>query len=132
MRTAVYARVSTDKQAEKFGIPSQLEASREKCADNGWTPVFGGEENAYIDDGYSGSDLDRPALNRLRQDVREGKVDIVLAYDPDRLSRKLFHLMILAEEFEKHGVKLEFVTQEMGSSPEDKMFFNMRGVFAEY
>jgi site-specific DNA recombinase len=59
-------------------------------------------------------------------------VDIVLTYDPDRLSRKLYHQMILAEEFEKQGIKLEFITQDMGTSPEDRMFFNMRGLVAEY
>jgi len=68
----------------------------------------------------------------LRQAVREGRVDVVLAYDPDRLSRKLYHQMILAEEFEKQGIKLEFITQDMGDSPEDRMFFNMRGLVAEY
>jgi len=68
----------------------------------------------------------------LRQAAREGRVDAVLAYDPDRLSRKLYHQMILAEEFEKQGIKLEFITQDMGTSPEDRMFFNMRGLVSEY
>jgi site-specific DNA recombinase len=71
-------------------------------------------------------------LNRLRQAAKEGRVDVVLSYDPDRLSRKLYHQMILAEQFEKQGIKLEFVTQDMGDSPEDRMFFNMRGLVAEY
>jgi site-specific DNA recombinase len=88
------------------------------------------DKDAFGDDGYSGAELDRPALNRLRQAAREGRVDVVLAYDPDRLSRKLYHQMILAEEFEKQGIKLEFITQGMGTSPEDRMFFNMRGLVA--
>jgi site-specific DNA recombinase len=132
MRAALYARVSTDKQVEKYGIPSQIEALKKRCLERGWSIVLDGIEDAFIDDGYSGADLDRPALNRLRQALREGRVDVVLVYDPDRLSRKLFHQMILAEEFEKQGVKLEFITQEMGTSPEDRMFFNMRGLVAEY
>jgi len=132
MRVALYARVSTDKQAEKYGIPSQIEALRKRCLERGWTLVIDGDKDAFIDDGYSGSELDRPALNRLRQAVREGRVDMILVYDPDRLSRKLYHQMILAEEFEKQGIKLEFITQEMGTSAEDKMFFNMRGLVAEY
>lgn len=57
-------------------------------------------------------------------------MDIVIAHDPGRLSRKLFHQMILAEEFEKQGVKLGFVTQEVGTSPEDRMFFNIRGAYS--
>ncbi len=132
MRVARYARVSTDKQAEKYGIPSQFEALKKRYLEKGWTPVLDGDKDAFIDDGYSGAELDRPALNRLRQAVREGRVDVVLSYDPDRLSRKLYHQMILAEEFEKQGIKLEFVTQDMGNSPEDRMFFNMRGLVAEY
>jgi site-specific DNA recombinase len=132
MKTALYARVSTDKQVEKYGIPSQIEALKKRCLEKDWTNVMDGGEDAFIDDGYSGAELDRPALNRLRQAAGEGRVDVVLAYDPDRLSRKLYHQMILAEEFEKQGIKLEFITQDMGDSPEDRMFFNMRGLVAEY
>jgi len=132
MKAAVYARVSTDKQAEKYGISSQIEALRKRILERDGTPVLDGDRDAFVDDGYSGAELDRPALNRLRQAVREGRVDVVLAYDPDRLSRKLYHQMILAEEFEKQGIKLEFITQDMGTSPEDKMFFNMRGLVSEY
>ena len=124
--------MSTDKQAEKYGISSQFEALKKRCLEKGWTPVLDGDEDAFIDDGYSGAELDRPALNRLRQAVRAGRVDVVLSYDPDRLSRKLYHQMILAVEFEKQGIKLEFVTQNMGNSPEDRMFFNMRGLVSEY
>ncbi|GAI90011.1 unnamed protein product [marine sediment metagenome] len=115
MRAAPYARVSTDKQAEKYGIPSQIEELGKRCLERGWTIVLDGDKEAFIDDGYSGVELDRPALNRLRQAAREGRVDVVLAYDPDRLSRKLYHQMILAEEFEKQGIKLEFFTQRNDS-----------------
>lgn len=127
-RVALYARVSTDKQSEKYGIPSQVEALRKVTLGNNWNPVFDGDRDAFIDDGYSGAELDRPALNRLRRVAREGYIDIVMVYDPDRLSRKLYHQMILADEFEKQGIKLEFITHDMGTSPEDRMFFNMRGL----
>ena len=132
MSAALYARVSTDRQAEKYGIASQVEALKKRSLEKGWTILPDGDKDAFVDDGYSGAELDRPALNRLRQVAREGGVDVVLAYDPDRLSRKLYHQMILAEEFEKQGIKLEFITQDMGTSPEDRTFFNMRGLVAEY
>jgi len=61
MRVAFYARVSTDKQAEKYGIPSQIEALRKRCLERGWTPVLDGDKDAVIEDGYSGPELDRPA-----------------------------------------------------------------------
>ncbi len=66
MRAALYARVSTDKQAEKYGIPSQIEALRKRCLEKDWALVLEGDKDAFIDDGYSGAELDRPALNRLR------------------------------------------------------------------
>jgi len=75
MRAALYARVSTDRQAEKFGISSQVEALRKRCQEKSWTQVLNGDSDAFIDDGYSGAELDRPALNRLRQAAREGRVD---------------------------------------------------------
>ena len=71
MKAARYARVSTDKQAEKYGLPSQIEALRKRCLDKNWTPVLDGDRDTFVDDGYSGAELDRPALNRLRQAARE-------------------------------------------------------------
>ncbi|MEE9201742.1 MAG: recombinase family protein [Dehalococcoidia bacterium] len=132
MRTGLYARVSTDRQSEKYGIASQVEAMKTRCGEKEWEIVPDGDREAFIDDGYSGSELDRPALSRLRDLARRGLVELVLAHDPDRLSRKLSHQMLLAEEMGRLGVRLEFITQEMGDTPEHRMFFNMRGVFAEY
>ncbi len=86
MRAALYARVSTDKQAEKYGIPSQIEALRRRCLERGWNIVPDTDREAFVDDGFSGSELNRPALNRLREVVQRGQVDVVIAYDPDRLS----------------------------------------------
>ena len=111
MRVASYVRVSTDKQVEKYGIPSQIEALKRRCLERAWTWVSDAGKEAFVDDGYSGSELDRPALNRLREMVQKGQVDVVLAYDPDRLSRNLADLLLLESDFTKHGVKLEFITQ---------------------
>ncbi len=85
MRAALYARVSTDKQAEKYGIPSQIEALRRRCLERGRNIVSDMDREAFVDDGFSGSELNRPALNRLRELVQQGQVDVVMAYDPDRL-----------------------------------------------
>ena len=94
MRAALYARVSTDKQAEKYGIPSQVEALRNRCLERGWSALPDADKETFVDDGYSGSELARPALNRLREVVQKGQVDVVLAYDPDRLSRNLADLLL--------------------------------------
>ena len=60
------------------------------------------------------------------------RIDAVIVYDPDRLSRNFAHLMVLASEFEKAGVVLAFVTESMEKSPEGRMLFGMKGLFAEY
>ncbi len=52
MRAALYARVSIDKQAEKYGIPSQIEASRKRSLERSWAPVLDGDKDAFVDDGY--------------------------------------------------------------------------------
>jgi len=74
---AIYARVSTEEQAVKgSSIESQIEACINKA---GTTDVL-----RYIDDGYSGELLERPGLNKLREDVEKGLIDKVICYDPDR------------------------------------------------
>ena len=78
MKVAKYGRVSTNKQNEKYGMPSQLEALSKRCLEIGGEPVFDGDKDAFIDDGYSGAELDRPALNRLRKAAKEGRIDVVL------------------------------------------------------
>jgi site-specific DNA recombinase len=127
MRCFLYARVSLEEQAEQFGLPSQIRAMHELASAKGY-----GKPEELIDDGYLGADLDRPALTRLRSLVRSGQIDVAIAHDPDRLSRNLAHLLILRDEFERAGVRLEFVTTPSADTPEAKMFLNMKGVFAEY
>jgi site-specific DNA recombinase len=85
-----------------------------------------------IDAGVSGATLERPALSELRDLVKLGQVDAVIVYDPDRLSRNFAHLMVLASEFDKAAVELAFVTDAMEKSPEGRMLFGMKGLFAEY
>jgi site-specific DNA recombinase len=129
MRTALYARVSTDEQARKFGLDSQLVELRALAAEKGYTLLAGAE---YVDDGYSGADVDRPALTRLRDAARAGAFEIVLAHDPDRLSRRLAHIVLLSEEFEKAGVRLEFKTTPREDTPEGQLLLNVKGAVAEY
>jgi site-specific DNA recombinase len=57
---------------------------------------------------------------------------VVMAYDPNRLSRNLADLLFLENDFARYGTKLEFITQEMDTSPEGKMFFAIRGAVAQY
>jgi site-specific DNA recombinase len=128
-RTAVYGRVSTEDQAERFGLASQVSELQALARQRGYTIPAGGE---FIDDGASGADLDRPALTRLREAIRRRLFDVVLIHDPDRLARKLSLQLLLMEEFERAGVRVEFKTTPKGDSPETQLLLHMRGAIAEF
>jgi site-specific DNA recombinase len=124
---AIYARVSTDAQAETgYSISDQVRTCREHAA------KLGLEVTEYIDDGYSGEYLERPALDRLRDDLRANVLQNVLVYDPDRLSRNLTNQLLLADEIEKAGVQLHFMTGSYDASPEGRLFFSIRGAISAF
>ena len=125
-RTIIYARVSTEDQVEKYGLPIQLRACREFAASRGSVVI--GE---ICDEGISGATLDRPGLEQVRKFVRDRGVDVVLMFDVDRFSRELAHLLILKPEIEKHA-RLEFVNANFEDSPSGRLFFGIRGVIAQY
>jgi site-specific DNA recombinase len=129
MRLALYARVSTQLQAREETVASQIEellrhAERQGLAVPG--------ECRFVDDGYSGSVLARPALDALRDKVAEGMFDAVLVHDPDRLARNYAHQMLLVEEFERNGCRLHFSRSPIGSTPDERLLLQMQGVIAEY
>jgi site-specific DNA recombinase len=121
LRTLIYARVSTEDQVEKYGLPVQFRACREYAAARGWTIL-----ESIADEGISGVVLDRPGLNRLRAIVARGEADVVLVLDPDRLSRELLHLLQLKPEIERRAV-LEFVSGRFEDSPLGRLFFAIKG-----
>lgn len=93
MRAAVYERVSTDAQVDRCGLGAQYWGLKKCVQDKALITVPDGLKDAFVDDGYSGADLNRPALSRLREALRDRKVDVVLCYDPDRLSRGSLHVL---------------------------------------
>lgn len=122
---AIYARVSTEEQAKSgYSLNDQIRQCREK-AGNGINVIN------YIDDGYSGEFLERPALSKLRNDIRAGLIDKVVIYDPDRLSRKLMNQLLVSEEIEKYA-ELLFVNGDYQKTPEGMLFYQMRGAIAEF
>src|SRR5467141_1186836 len=84
-QAAIYARVSTERQATAQTIASQLAALRERVTVDGYVLP---EAMQFLDDGYSGTTLVRPALERLRDLVAAGAVDRLYIHSPDRLARK--------------------------------------------
>ncbi len=98
MRAAIYARVSTGRQERDQTIDGQLTVLRQ------WVQSQGHDlrpEHVFTDEGYSGSRLDRPALDRLRDAARAGEFDLLAVYSPDRLARKYAYQVLLVEELRK-------------------------------
>ena len=126
---AIYARVSSDQQADAGTIGSQIALLRERVEQDGLKLE---EEMCFIDEGFSGSVLSRPALERLRDAAAEGKVDRLYISCPDRLARKCSLQMVLVEELMGHGVELVFLNRALGQTPEDDLLLQIQGVVAEY
>lgn len=130
VRVAFYARVSSQKQSDNNTIDSQCEALRKRIENDGFTFP---SEYAFCDDGYSGSELMRPALEKLRDRVYACLIDKLYIHSPDRLSRKMAHQAILLEEFAKHRCEVIFLNQVgLPESPESNLLIQMQGMIAEY
>jgi site-specific DNA recombinase len=126
---AIYARVSSEQQREENTIASQT-ALLIEFAQNHDLEVP--KEWVFEDEGYSGATLERPGLERVRDLAAEGQIQIVLAYSPDRLSRKYAYQILLMEEFARHGVETRFVKSPQGDSAEDQLLVQFQGMIAEY
>jgi site-specific DNA recombinase len=129
MRAAIYARVSTERQGRDQTIDSQLDALRR------WAAAHGHElkdDHVYIDEGYSGARLDRPALDRLRDAAREGEFDVIGVYSPDRLARRYAYQILLLEELRKAACDVEFIERPISDDPHDQLLLQIQGAIAEY
>jgi site-specific DNA recombinase len=129
MRVAVYARVSTTRQAQAQGIEQQLDRLRGAAAERGWELD---DRHVYRDDGYSGARIGRPGLDRLRDHAALAELDLVLVTAPDRLARNYVHQVLLIDELAGHGCQVEFLDRPMSSDPHDQLLLQIRGAVAEY
>jgi site-specific DNA recombinase len=133
-RCAIYTRKSSEHNLDLAF--SSLDAQREACeayiksqAHEGWRLV----PTRYDDGAFSGASLDRPALQQLLADVRAGKIDIVLVYKVDRLTRSLADFAKLIELFDAHGVSFVSVTQSFNtSSSMGRLTLNVLLSFAQF
>jgi site-specific DNA recombinase len=134
VRCAIYARKSTE---EGLSQPfNSLDAQRESAEayissqrHMGWTAL----ERRYEDGGYTGANLERPALSALMEDIESGQVDCVLVYKVDRLSRSLLDFARLIGMFEEHGVSLVSVTQQLNTTDSlGRLTLNILLSFAHY
>src|SRR4051795_12070979 len=129
VRAAIYARVSSDQQAERHTIDSQVEALLARAAADGHAIQA---ELHFLDDGQSGASLIRPALERLRDLAAMGAIDVVYVHAPDRLARSYAHQAVLIEEFARAGTEVVFLNRPIGQTPEDTLLLQLQGMFAEY
>ena len=129
MRAAIYARVSTSRQARDQSIEQQVERLKSHTQQEGWTLE---EERVYLDEGYSGASLNRPGLDALRDAAAMTEFDVLLVAAPDRLARKYVHQVLLIEELQGRGCRVEFVERPMSQDPNDQLLLQIRGAVAEY
>jgi DNA invertase Pin-like site-specific DNA recombinase len=126
-KVALYARVSTDGQQKEGTIESQLVELRKQVAAAGHELV-----KEYIDDGYSGSLLDRPGLDQLRADAKSDVYDGIYFLRPDRIAREVEYQQIVVAELLKHGKKIIINGEDYEYNPENKLTLIMFGAFAEF
>ena len=128
MKVALYARVSTEQQVDNFSIPLQKERMKAFCLSKGWDDI-----QEYVDGGYSGSNLNRPALQQLEKDIKSKKVNVVIVYKLDRLSRSQRDTLYLIEEmFLPNNVEFISISETIDtSSPFGRAMIGVMSVFAQ-
>jgi site-specific DNA recombinase len=126
---AFYARVSSEAQARDHTIDSQVAALKERIAADGFQIE---PDHGYVDDGCSGTNLQRPALETLRDAVASGQIERIYVLAPDRLGRRHAHQVLLIEEFRRAGAEVVFLNRSIGSTAEDELLLQVQGVIAEY
>jgi site-specific DNA recombinase len=129
MKAAIYARVSTERQAGRGTIGSQLEALRAHVATAG--DELAGE---YRDDGHSGARLDRPGLDALRDAAEAGLFEVVYCLSPDRLARSYAYQVLILDELARLGVGVAFTDAPAldQNDPQARLLTQVQGVIAEY
>jgi site-specific DNA recombinase len=129
IQCALYARVSSESQARDNTIASQVSALRERIAADGLQLE---PDHSYEDEGYSGSILSRPALERLRDAIAGGHIERIYVHAPDRLARRYAHQVLLIDEFRRAGAEVVFLNRPIGGTAEDDLLLQVQGVIAEY
>ena len=129
MRVALYARVSTERQAERGTIGSQLEQLRSHIAAAGHELV-----GKYVDDGHSGARLNRPGLDGLRDAAEAGVFEQVWCLSPDRLARAYAYQVLVLDELARFGVTVRFTDAPdiAPNDPQAVLLTQVQGVIAEY
>ncbi len=128
-KAAFYCRVSTSRQEQEATIESQITEVEEKIEqdDNVLLPQL-----RFIDNGWSGTLLDRPALDQLRDSARRKEFEILYVYDRGRLSRKFVYQELILEELSEQGIEFITLHDVNATTPEEKVVQSMEGIFHEW
>jgi site-specific DNA recombinase len=129
LRAAIYARVSSEQQARNATIASQLEALSGRLEQDG---LALDPELSFVDEGYSGGSLLRPALERLRDQAAAGAPDRLYVFAPDRLARRYAYQVLLVDELRRCGLEIVFLDHPPGRTPEEELLLQVQGMVAEY
>ena len=130
LQTGIYVRVSTEEQAQEgYSIRAQEEKLRDYAKVKDWL-VY----KIYMDEGISGKNItERPAINEMIEDIKNGKVQNVLVFKIDRLTRSIVDLMHLIELFNTHDCAFNSLTESIDTqSATGRMFIKILGIFAEF
>src|SRR6202048_4427227 len=133
-RCGIYSRVSTDHGLEQEfnSLDNQREAAEayiKSQAHEGWSLI----RNRYDDGGFSGGSMERPALKKLLDDVRARRIDVIVVYKVDRLTRSLADFAKLVELFDEHDVSFISVTQAFNTTTSmGRLTLNVLLSFAQF
>ena len=134
VRCAIYTRKSTEEGLDKEF--NTLDAQRESCEAYIASQHYAGwvcSKERYDDGGFTGSNIERPALKRLMEDVDAGQIDVIVLYKIDRLSRSLMDFTRIVERLEKHNVSFVSITQQLDTSTSmGRLTLNMLLSFAQF
>lgn len=129
-KVGVYIRWSTEDQGQGHTLAIQSDACRHYCLSQGWAVQ---EQLIYVDDGWSGSSLDRPGMSRLRSDVATGNVEAVVVYKLDRLSRNIKDVIALVlDEWESRCIVRSTMEPIDTASDTGKLTFTLLSSFADF
>jgi site-specific DNA recombinase len=127
-KAVIYLRVSTEEQAEKgFSIDAQRDECIQKAQELGCEGII-----EYIDEGVSGSILERPMLINAMEEMKNRIIDFFICFDSSRLSRNVSHQLILIDTIKKYGTKLVFVRNNYEDTAEGRFQITIMAAVDEY